>query len=148
MTSILPPGLMPQNSGIASLLNPIIRVVSQDYKQDVVDPYIQQVEQLTTTTFPNVQFGSPLPVGGGMFPPGFDPSHVINPLKNPFDGTRPVGQGGEGLGTYGPIGTLRGTTVMGNPFATDPIRPFNPTNIPPELTGQGAGIMGTLGLVR
>lgn len=118
-TPLFSPELMPKNRGIASLLSPIIQAVSQDYKQDVVDPYIQEVEQLTTRTFPEVQFGSPL------------------------------GQGGGGLGTYGPIGTLQGTTVMGNPFATDPIRPFNPTNIPPELIGQGAGIMGTLGpLVR
>ena len=64
---MLPPGLMPQNSGIASLLNPIIRVVSEDYKQDVVDPYIQQVEQLTTTTFPDVQFGNM----GTSMPPSF-----------------------------------------------------------------------------
>ena len=56
-TPLFSPGLMPQNSGIASLLHPIIRVVSEDYKQDVVDPYIQEVEQLTTRTFPEVQFG-------------------------------------------------------------------------------------------
>ena len=55
-TPLFSPGLMPQNSGIASLLHPIIRVVSEDYKQDVVDPYIQEVEQLTTRTFPEVQF--------------------------------------------------------------------------------------------
>ena len=131
---MLPPGLIQQSSGIASLLQPLLGVVSREYQQDVIDPYVQEVERLTTTTFPNVQFGNtglggrpsvvgnpiqnPFPNpfgtgGGGMFPPGFDPSHVINPLKNPFDGTGPVlqtqPQGVMGvLGATG-LGPLRGS---------------------------------------
>jgi len=77
---MLPPTFMPQNRGIASLLNPIIRVVSEDYKQDVVDPYIQQVEQLTTTTFPDVQFGNM----GAPMPPSF--GDVIPFSNSPISG--------------------------------------------------------------
>jgi len=112
MTSILPPGLIRQNSGIASLLQPLLGVVNREYQQDVIDPYVQEVERLTTTTFPNVEFGNtglggrpsvianpfrnPFGIGGGgMFPPGFDPSHVTLPMRPPSDGTGPVLQAQE-----------------------------------------------------
>ena len=133
MTSILPRELMPQNRGIASLLRPLLGLVNREYQQDVVDPYVQEVERLTTTTFPNVEFGNtgiggrpslgdllPSPFhnpfgtgGGGMFPPGFDPMHVTLPLTQPLGGTGPVLQGQpQGvmgvLGATG-LGPLRGS---------------------------------------
>lgn len=124
MTSLLPPHLRSQNNGIASLLNPLLSHVNQQYQDNVIDPYVQQVEQLTTETFPNVQFNntslgrqSPLlggsfqnsySPGGGMFLPSF------NPMRSPSAGTGSVLQAriqammGGGLGSFG-LGPLRGS---------------------------------------
>ena len=124
---MLPPGLIQQSSGIASLLQPLLGVVSREYQQDVVDPYVQEVERLTTTTFPNVEFGNtglggrpsvvgnPFPNpfgiggegGGGMFPPGFDPMHVTLPMRGPITYAQPQGVMGV-LGATG-LGPLRGS---------------------------------------
>ena len=66
----LRPGSFPQpidvgNTGIKSLLQPLLSHVNSGYQQDVVQPYVQQVEELTTSTFPNVNFS-----GIGSLMPG------------------------------------------------------------------------------
>jgi len=64
--------------GIESLLRPLLDRVNSGYQQDVVQPYVQQVEELTTSTFPDINFGNglgslfpiptPQPRPGGLFP--------------------------------------------------------------------------------
>jgi hypothetical protein len=46
--------------GIGQFLSPLISAINQDYSQDVVQPYVQQVENLTSSTFPDFD------MGGGM----------------------------------------------------------------------------------
>ncbi len=71
--------------GIGQFLSPLISAINQDYSQDVVQPYVQQVENLTASTFPDFNMG-----GSGMGMPDF--------------GGRQVGFGGQigGLPTVSP----------------------------------------------
>ena len=50
--------------GIGQFLSPLISAINQDYSQDVVQPYVQQVENLTSSTFPDFDMGGGM--GGGM----------------------------------------------------------------------------------
>ena len=85
----LRPGFFPQpidvgNTGIKSLLQPLLSHVNNGYQQDVVQPYVQQVEELTTSTFPNINFNGigslmpmpqPRPGGGGSLLELFRPTN-------------------------------------------------------------------------
>jgi len=70
--------------GIESLLRPLLDRVNSGYQQDVVQPYVQQVEELTTSTFPDINFGGigslmpmpqPRPGGGGSLLELFRPTN-------------------------------------------------------------------------
>lgn len=76
------------SSGIESLLQPLLTHINTGYKQDVVQPYVQQVEELTTSTFPNVNFNGigslmprpmpqPRPGGGGSLLELFRPPEFL-----------------------------------------------------------------------
>ena len=75
--------------GIRSLLSPLTNMItqqlakqSQESFNDKIDPYIDQVETLTTDTFPELDMSS---TGGGI---GNFPSPSINaPLFQPFNPT-------------------------------------------------------------
>jgi len=51
--------------GIGSYLGPLLGAIQRDYHQDKIEPYVQDVENLTTQTFPDFDLGG----GGGMMPP-------------------------------------------------------------------------------
>ena len=91
-------GMMKPNygmgGGIRSLLSPLTNMIthqlarqSQASFNDKIDPYIDQVESLTTETFPELNMSS---TGGGI---GNFPSPSINaPIfdnKPTYDGTQP-----------------------------------------------------------
>jgi len=101
--------------GIGQFLSPLISAINRDYSQDVVQPYVEQVENLTNSTFPNFNANS------GMGTPSFQPESGIFP-KAPSV-TPPLGQmadqydtdlsakylkdmmpGGVGAGLFGLIG--------------------------------------------
>ena len=75
--------------GIRSLLSPLTNMItqhlakqSQESFNDKIDPYIDQVETLTTETFPDLNMSS---TGGGI---GNFPSPSINaPVFQPFNPT-------------------------------------------------------------
>ena len=88
-------GTRPQmNQGIGSfknLLIPILENVERQNKMEFrekIDPYVQQVEQLTQQTFPNIDFsinsniGGPRLGGGLLFPPGGMPSGSLTEGQN------------------------------------------------------------------
>ena len=53
--------------GIGQFLSPLISAINQDYSQDVVQPYVQQVENLTSSTFPDFSMGGGMnDFGGGQ----------------------------------------------------------------------------------
>ena len=83
------------NNGIMGFLQPLLSHINQDYQQDTVQPYVQQVEDLTRTTFPDVEFNQ----GGPQFPlfqPGGGFPGVANPNNNnPF--VQGIGQGAPGI---------------------------------------------------
>ncbi len=85
------------NQGIgsfANLLSPIIQSVERQNKMEFkekMDPYVQQVQQLTQQTFPDMDFsmsngfgGGPRLGGGLLFPPGGMPSGSLTKGQNQF----------------------------------------------------------------
>ncbi len=72
--------------GIGQFLSPLISAINQDYSQDVVQPYVQQVENLTSSTFPDFD------MGGGMR--GFGGGPVQMPGQMPGQ-IEPIGQLGQ-----------------------------------------------------
>lgn len=86
------------NNGIMGFLQPLLSHINQDYQQDTVQPYVQQVEDLTRTTFPDVEFNQgrpqfpqyPLIQPGGGFPGMGNPNN-----NNPF--VQGIGQGAPGI---------------------------------------------------
>jgi hypothetical protein len=101
--------------GIGQFLSPLISAINRDYSQDVVQPYVEQVENLTNSTFPNFN------VNSGMGTPSFQPESGIFPQAPSV--TPPLGQmadqydpdlrakylkdmlpGGVGAGLFGLIG--------------------------------------------
>jgi hypothetical protein len=102
----------------------LISAINRDYSQDVVQPYVEQVENLTNSTFPNFNANS------GMGTPSFQPQFgtpSFQPESNIFPKapsvTPPLGQmadqydtdlrakylkdmmpGGVGAGLFGLIG--------------------------------------------
>lgn len=85
------------NQGIgsfANLLSPILQSVERQNKmkfKEKMDPYVQQVQQLTQQTFPDMDFsmsngfgGGPRLGGGLLFPPGGMPSGSLTGDQNQF----------------------------------------------------------------
>ena len=74
--------------GIGQFLSPLISAINQDYSQDVVQPYVQQVENLTSSTFPDFDMnggmrgfgGGPVQMPGQM--PGQMPVRQIGQVPN------------------------------------------------------------------
>ena len=100
------PGLGGGNNGIMGFLQPLLSHINQDYQQDTVQPYVQQVEDLTRTTFPDVEFNRqgprfPFQPGGGF--PGLP--GVGNPMPKPF----PPGFGQGAPGILGLLGQQQPT---------------------------------------
>jgi hypothetical protein len=112
--------------GIRSLLSPLTNMItqqlakqSQESFNDKIDPYIDQVETLTTETFPELNMSS---TGGGI---GNFPSPSINaPVFQPFNpiGTQPR-FGVPSIGTLGGMGNFNSDmpskTVLGGGSYTD-----------------------------
>ncbi|OUU27125.1 MAG: hypothetical protein CBC04_03840 [Verrucomicrobia bacterium TMED44] len=87
------------NQGIGSLnsikrlLSPILENIERQSKMEFrekIDPYVQQVEQLTQQTFPNIDFSMNSNIGvrrlggGLLFPPGGMPSGSLTEGQNQF----------------------------------------------------------------
>ena len=86
--------------GIGGFLAPLIYAINTDYQQDKVQPYIQEVKNLTQNTFPDFEIngglGTPA-LGGGLFDVGprqvtdtpgsitFNPGLTLNPLPGPIN---------------------------------------------------------------
>lgn len=73
--------------GIGRFLSPLINAINNDYNQDVIQPYVQEVENLTTSTFPDFDMGVGVggQIGGGMGTPAFGGGLLDfgrNPLAN------------------------------------------------------------------
>lgn len=74
--------------GIGRFLSPLINAINNDYNQDVIQPYVQEVENLTTSTFPDFDMGvgvGGIEVGGAMGTPAFGGGLLDfgrNPLAN------------------------------------------------------------------
>lgn len=101
--------------GIGSYLGPLLSAIQRDYHQDKIEPYVQDVENLTTQTFPDFDLGGggtgggiggPDFGGGQMFPPGGMPPIQAQP--------GPIGMGGP-LGGSLPQPINSGAT--NNPFS-------------------------------
>ena len=97
--------------GIGAFLGPLLSAIQRDYHQDKIEPYVQEVENLTTSTFPDFEIGGggvgrPDFGGGQMFPPGGMPPIQEQP--------GPIGMGGP-LGGSLPQPINSGAT--NNPFS-------------------------------
>lgn len=69
--------------GIGQFLSPLISAINNDYNQDVIQPYVQEVENLTTSTFPDFDMG----VGvGGQIGSGVLPDHLGSGVNSPAFG--------------------------------------------------------------
>jgi hypothetical protein len=104
-------------NGIMGFLQPLLSHINQDYQQDTVQPYVQQVEDLTRTTFPDVEFNRqgprfPFQPGGGF--PGLP--GVGNPMPKPF----PPGFGQGAPGILGLLGQQ--TTQQAQPVGLGGLR--------------------------
>lgn len=113
--------------GIGRFLSPLINAINQDYQQDKVQPYIQDVQNLTAQTFPEFdmrgEVGTPM-LGGGLLDfgqqrqtPGvtgdmYNPGLTVNPLPGPINqqpGQTPMTPPQQGLaGRIGGLGSLLG----------------------------------------